>query len=168
MNPNRSAAVGARAELVRLHRLRLVVGHIEQEVFIVGIAAPALDTHRHDYWDSVLIVHSGKRALLTSSCQSVSTDFARIWARAALVPASAIPVRTPLIESRWLNCMPLWLRRGRSHSSAHVHAHDRGLERPYSTRRATALGGSPKVSAEWTQSRRCAYFRPVRDGRDRP
>jgi hypothetical protein len=54
MNPNRCAAVRARAELARLHRFRLVMRHIEQEVFSVGITAPALDTHRHDYLVSLL------------------------------------------------------------------------------------------------------------------
>ena len=54
VNPNRCAAVRARAELARLHRLRLVMRHIEQKVFSVGITAPALDTHRHGYLDSLL------------------------------------------------------------------------------------------------------------------
>jgi hypothetical protein len=69
INPNRSAAVRARAEFARLHRLRLVMRHIEQKVFIVGITAPALDTHRYDYWDSVLVGHGGKSAAVSSSCK---------------------------------------------------------------------------------------------------
>lgn len=60
MNPNQSAAVRARAELVRLHRLRLVMWHIEQEIFIVDITASALDTQRHDYRGSVLVGHDAE------------------------------------------------------------------------------------------------------------
>jgi hypothetical protein len=74
VNPNQTTALRALSGLGRLHRLRPLMGHIEQKLFIGCITTPALDAHSEDYWDSVLVGHGVKHGASSTPCKPEISD----------------------------------------------------------------------------------------------